>query len=85
MPLSSWLTPPLSCTCPARHRYLPPALTPTTTTPPPAFAAWQVFAPWVLLYIAAYFFQGGSGGGVVGIISNLRSYLWIPIAQDSYR
>lgn len=29
--------------------------------------------------------QGGSGGGAVGLISNLRSYLWIPISQNSYR
>ena len=41
--------------------------------------------PWVLAYMIAYFFQGGSGGGAVGLISNLRSYLWIPISQNSYR
>jgi hypothetical protein len=29
--------------------------------------------------------QGGSGGGAVGLVSNLRSYLWIPISQNSYR
>lgn len=68
----------------------------------------QAFYPYVLLYIAAYFFQvllfvalaptrwcaclnvqfavvsmsqacltqGGTGGGAVGILSNLRQYLW---------
>ena len=41
--------------------------------------------PWVLAYMTASFFQGGSGGGAVGLISNLRSYLWIPISQNSYR
>ena len=29
--------------------------------------------------------QGGVGGGAVGLVSNLRSYLWIPISQNSYR
>lgn len=43
-----------------------------------------VFYPWVCLYLVAYFFQGGSGG-TSGLISNLRSYLWIPISQASYR
>ena len=32
-----------------------------------------------------FLLQGGSGGGAVGLISNLRSYLWIPISQNSYR
>ncbi|GLC47382.1 hypothetical protein PLESTB_001360600 [Pleodorina starrii] len=41
--------------------------------------------PWVVLYLAAVFFQGGAGGGVVGFINNIRSYLWIPVSQDSYR
>ena len=41
--------------------------------------------PWVLAYMVAYFFQGGTGGGAVGLITNLRSYLWIPISQNSYR
>lgn len=45
----------------------------------------EVFWPWVAAYMVAYFFQGGSGGGAVGLISNLRSYLWIPISQNSYR
>lgn len=37
--------------------------------------------PWVLLYLGAVFFQGGAGGGIVGAINNLRTFLWIPIAQ----
>lgn len=41
--------------------------------------------PWVLLYLAAVFFQGGAGGGVVGFINNMRSYLWIPVSQDAFR
>ncbi|GIL87517.1 hypothetical protein Vretimale_1580 [Volvox reticuliferus] len=41
--------------------------------------------PWVVLYLTAVFFQGGAGGGVVGFINNIRSYLWIPVSQDCYR
>ncbi|KAG2448115.1 hypothetical protein HYH02_006700 [Chlamydomonas schloesseri] len=41
--------------------------------------------PWVILYLAAVFFQGGAGGGIVGFINNMRSYLWIPVSQDAYR
>eukprot|EP00967_Tisochrysis_lutea_P022827 scaffold26064_cov19-Tisochrysis_lutea.AAC.2 len=29
--------------------------------------------------------QGGAGGGTVGIISNLRSFIWVPVGQDAYR
>jgi hypothetical protein len=28
---------------------------------------------------------GGVGGGVTGLVSNLRSWLWVPVGQDSYR
>jgi hypothetical protein len=28
---------------------------------------------------------GGSGGGSVGLLSNLRQYLWIPITQNAFR
>lgn len=45
----------------------------------------QVFYPYVLGYIVAYFFQGGSGGSAMGLLSNIRSYLWIPITQNAYR
>ncbi|GFR40137.1 hypothetical protein Agub_g693, partial [Astrephomene gubernaculifera] len=41
--------------------------------------------PWVALYLGAVFFQGGAGGGIVGFINNVRSYLWIPVSQDAYR
>ncbi|PSC71777.1 ATP-binding cassette sub-family B member mitochondrial [Micractinium conductrix] len=52
---------------------------------PRTFSFKEVFFPWVLAYMVTYFFQGGSGGGAVGLVSNLRSYLWIPISQNSYR
>lgn len=29
--------------------------------------------------------QGGTGGGSVGLIQNLRSYLWIPVTQRAYK
>eukprot|EP00892_Ulva_mutabilis_P004272 jgi/Ulvmu1/2216/UM013_0062.1 len=49
----------------------------------------QVFAhamwPWVILYLLGRFLQGGGGVGGVGLISTLRSYLWIPISQDAER
>ncbi|KDD73117.1 hypothetical protein H632_c2515p0, partial [Helicosporidium sp. ATCC 50920] len=45
----------------------------------------EVFWPYVLLYLTVYFFQGGTGAGSVGLVSNLRSWLWIPIGQASYR
>lgn len=28
---------------------------------------------------------GGSGGSAVGLLSNARQYLWIPITQNAYR
>jgi len=40
---------------------------------------------YVLLYLGAALFQGGAGGGTVGIISNLRSFIWVPVGQDAYR
>ncbi|KAF5841997.1 hypothetical protein DUNSADRAFT_9878 [Dunaliella salina] len=40
---------------------------------------------YVLLYLGAALFQGGAGGGTVGVISNLRSYIWVPVGQDAYR
>ena len=50
----------------------------------PSFVA-QIFYPVVLLYMVAAFFQGGAGTGSSGLLNNLRSYLWIPIAQNAYR
>ncbi|EFN52666.1 hypothetical protein CHLNCDRAFT_58798 [Chlorella variabilis] len=61
------------------------ARTHPTQGAPTTFKFGEVFLPWVLAYMVAYFFQGGSGGGAVGLVSNLRSYLWIPISQNSYR
>ena len=57
----------------------------THADPPTFFTFWETFWPYVAAYLVAYFFQGGSGGGAVGIISNLRYYLWIPIAQNTFR
>jgi ATP-binding cassette subfamily B (MDR/TAP) protein 6 len=45
----------------------------------------QVFYPAILLYMLAAFFQGGPGTGSMGLLNNMRSYLWIPIAQNAYR
>lgn len=45
----------------------------------------ELLYPWTLLYLAAIFFQGGMGGAFMGILNQLRSYLWIPVAQDAYR
>ena len=49
-----------------------------------AFSA-QIFYPYALLYMVAAFFQGGAGTGATGLLNNLRSYLWIPIAQNAFR
>ena len=45
----------------------------------------QLFFPTVLLYMVVSFIQGGAGTGGSGMLNNLRSYLWIPIAQNAYR
>jgi hypothetical protein len=36
----------------------------------------------VLAYAALMFVQGG-GGNSNGLVSNLRSYLWIPVGQNT--
>ncbi|BDA42838.1 ATP-binding cassette sub-family B member 6, mitochondrial [Coccomyxa sp. Obi] len=46
---------------------------------------WHIFYPYALLYMVAAFFQGGAGTGATGLLNNLRSYLWIPIAQNAFR
>lgn len=45
----------------------------------------EAFYPWVALWLALFFLQGGAGGGVAGLLPNLRSFLWIPISQSAYR
>ncbi|KAG2430405.1 hypothetical protein HXX76_009930 [Chlamydomonas incerta] len=55
------------------------------TADPSAVNLGALIWPWVILYLAAVFFQGGAGGGIVGFINNMRSYLWIPVSQDAYR
>ncbi len=42
-------------------------------------------SPWVVAYLAAIFFQGGAGGGMMGALNNLRQVLWLPVAQDSFK
>lgn len=44
-----------------------------------------LFYPWVAYYMIFTFLQGGTGGGTVGILPNMRSYLWIPISQSAYK
>ena len=45
----------------------------------------QVFYPFVLFYMIAAFLQGGAGTASMGMLNNLRQYLWIPITQDAFR
>eukprot|EP00873_Tetraselmis_striata_P028768 jgi/Tetstr1/449032/TSEL_003800.t1 len=47
------------------------------------FAA--AFFPWCFYWLVFYVIQGGTGGGSVGLIQNLRSYLWIPVTQRAYK
>ena len=54
--------------------------------PNPATTSFMsLFAPWEALYLAALFFQGGSGGGIVGFLNNARSYVFIPVGQAAGR
>lgn len=39
---------------------------------------------WILLYVGMKFFQGG-GTGSMGVLNNLRSFLWIRIQQYTTR
>jgi ATP-binding cassette subfamily B (MDR/TAP) protein 6 len=41
--------------------------------------------PWVALYLGCSLLQGGTGGGTVGLLQNLRQFLWIPISQEAYK
>lgn len=41
--------------------------------------------PWVALYLGCSLLQGGTGGGTVGMLQNLRQFLWIPISQEAYK
>lgn len=45
----------------------------------------ELFYPWVAYYMLSSFLQGGTGGGTVGLLPNLRSFLWIPISQSAYK
>ncbi|KAK9816458.1 hypothetical protein WJX72_000550 [[Myrmecia] bisecta] len=58
---------------------------PSHGEPPQTFTFWQVFYPFVLAYMVVAFLQGGPGTGSMGIMSNLRQYLWIPTTQNAYR
>ncbi|GFH15578.1 mitochondrial half-size ABC transporter, membrane protein [Haematococcus lacustris] len=50
-----------------------------------AWLLWGWLSAWVPLYLVAILFQGGAGGGMVGVINNLRQLMWIPVSQDAYR
>ena len=52
---------------------------------PQTFTLMEVFYPWVAAYMAVAFLQGGPGTASMGVMSNLRQYLWIPTTQNAYR
>lgn len=59
---------------------------PSGDEPPVTVPFAQAFFPWVCAWLVLYFLQGGGGGGMAsGLLSNIRSYLWIPIGQNSFR
>ena len=45
----------------------------------------QVFYPFVLLYMVASYLQGGIGTSSMGLLSNVRQWLWIPVFQTAFR
>ncbi|KAL4458403.1 hypothetical protein ABPG75_013268 [Micractinium tetrahymenae] len=45
----------------------------------------DVFVPWVAAYLALSFLQGTGGKGSIGLLSNLRDLLWIPLQQRACR
>ena len=45
----------------------------------------QVFYPFVMLYMIASYLQGGIGTSSMGLLSNVRQWLWIPVFQTAYR
>jgi hypothetical protein len=51
----------------------------------PGRRARQVFFPYVALYLAAAFLQGGAGTGASGVLNNIRTWLWFSISQSAYR
>jgi len=51
----------------------------------PGRRAAQVFFPYVALYLAAAFLQGGAGTGASGVLNNIRTWLWFSISQSAYR
>lgn len=52
-----------------------------------ALKFWGVFWPWAASYLGLMLLQGSgsSKGGGLGLISNTRDLLWIPIAQRAYK
>ena len=50
-----------------------------------SFTFMQLLYPWTFYYLLVVFFQGGGAGSGMGIISNLRSWLWISVSQDAYK
>jgi hypothetical protein len=63
------------------------AATHRTDGKPPETVPFAVaFVPWVAAWLGLYLLQGGGGGGgAIGLLSNVRSFLWIPISQNSFR
>lgn len=47
---------------------------------PEAIFRWD----WILIYVAFKFLQGGGTGGM-GLLNNLRTFLWIRIQQYTTR
>lgn len=39
----------------------------------------------MLLYMVAAYLQGGIGTSSMGLLSNVRQWLWIPVFQTAYR
>ena len=58
---------------------------PTTQMVNGAAHSLQVFYPFVLFYMVAAFLQGGAGTASMGMLNNLRQFLWIPITQNAFR
>lgn len=57
---------------------------PSLVTSPIAWQFLQVFYPVILLYMIAAFLQGGPAVSM-GMLNNVRTYLFIRVSQDAYR
>ncbi|XP_077978664.1 ATP-binding cassette sub-family B member 6-like [Glandiceps talaboti] len=83
---------------PLYYKYIVDALTPhasvdltdhvvngngTTSTPPHTGLVYPVRD--ILIYVALKFLQGGLGVGSIGILNNIRTFLWIKVQQYTSR